>query len=51
MSETYTYKVALFENGKPEEFLLIIRELNNNLEVIGENMQVEKSNTYLHIYN
>ena len=35
MSETYTYKVALFENGKPEEFLLIIRELNNNLEVIG----------------
>ena len=30
-SELYEFKMALFDNGKPEEFLLFVRNFNMNL--------------------
>ena len=35
MSGPYEYKVALFENGEPEEFLLFIREFRKTLRANG----------------
>ena len=34
-SELYEFKMALFNNGEPEEFLLFIRNFNMNLEASG----------------
>ena len=35
MSNLYEFKMSLFENGKPEEFLLFVRHFNMNLAASG----------------
>ena len=35
MSELYEFKMSLFENGKPEEFLLFVRNFNMTLAASG----------------
>ena len=35
MSDFYEFKIVLFDNGDPEEFLLFVRNFNMTLEVSG----------------
>ena len=36
----YEFKMALFDNGKPEEFLLFMRNLNaSGMLTVNENLQ------------
>ena len=34
-ADLYEFKMALFDNGDPEDFLLFVRNLNMNLEASG----------------
>ena len=36
MSDLYEFKMSLFENGEPEEFLLFVRNFNTKLGASGK---------------
>ena len=41
-SDLYEFKMALFDNSEPEEFLLFISNFNMNLDASGTLVDVEK---------